>query len=56
MALNGPNLNLGVLDRFSNNYNKMVAKNGSVLGWPVLAEIDHLKSRLINFADVNWSE
>jgi hypothetical protein len=31
------------LVRFSNGYNKMVAENGSVLGWLVLAEINQPK-------------
>jgi hypothetical protein len=30
----------------------MCSQNGAVLGWPVPAEIDHLKTRLVLLSDV----
>jgi hypothetical protein len=38
--------------QFSNGYNKMADKNGPVLEWPVKAEINHSKTKLVWFSDV----
>jgi hypothetical protein len=41
-------------NQFSNGNNKMAAKNGLVLGWPVPDETDHSKTRLVRFSNAYY--
>jgi hypothetical protein len=54
LKLNG-HLSIGPFCLVFYGDNKIVAKNGPVLGWLVTVAINHLKTRLVWFSDVYCS-